>query len=401
MGLDRYQIIDSYTLEELKRKYTDGDTKDRIRLLRRLYSRTVLPFEIALMAVKDSNVEVRQWIARNGRSLDYAEREYIDNKNVSKSPEKNLEERLKNDPDPFVRACLRENPEVFHSITFVVKWREWFEEASHLGRLALVRNRNVVGDLIERIFDPEDNELGIELNERLELALAFLTNEKALERSRVEYFDFPDGWDAHTTTALFNKLWVYASRWQDDPGYPLKYGVYMYVGTDDDTKAQIYQKCTDEHLRQAILHGASWKDKKTLKLSMKDNDDFCRYLSYMTARLNSKDLEKALKSKDTHALSGLAVNESLSIDVLGSIEEKLSELDDLGGARSVERSIERIRRAKPPKDPEDLFGYEGRQGNFLEDKVDFIGKLLLTVQRDLEDLKEKIYTMSTSRRRWF
>ena len=34
---------------------------------------------------------------------------------------------------------------------------------------------------------------------------------------------------------------------------------------------------------------------------------------------------------------------------------------------------------RPPQDPEELFGDAGREGNFLEDKIDFIGKKLLSL----------------------
>jgi hypothetical protein len=66
MELSRYAAIDTYILEELRREYQALSARGRIRLLRKLYNERTLPpyvsppYEIALMAVEDSHVEVRQ-----------------------------------------------------------------------------------------------------------------------------------------------------------------------------------------------------------------------------------------------------------------------------------------------------------------------------------------------------
>ena len=87
MGLGRYAVLDAYTLEELRREYARADAKRRISLLKKLNRQSGIPSEIAGLAVKDPGVDVREWIARHGKYLF-----------------KELEEYLKNDPDPFVRA---------------------------------------------------------------------------------------------------------------------------------------------------------------------------------------------------------------------------------------------------------------------------------------------------------
>ncbi len=69
MELSRYTFPDDYVVEELRRKYHNSDAKGRIRLLKKLYRHDHRPlFEIALLAVEDAHVEVRQWIARHGKS---------------------------------------------------------------------------------------------------------------------------------------------------------------------------------------------------------------------------------------------------------------------------------------------------------------------------------------------
>ncbi len=184
MSLYRYDVWDAYTLEELRRKYTRADAKGRVSLLKELYSDSkggLIPFEIARLAVEDENVEIREWIALHGRFLDYSQSRNERRNDSIEFPERNLEDRLKNDPEPFVRACLRENPTAF-SGTGDFYWMPYFQQANHLERLALMRNPEVWcgNDLIKRIFDHENHELGISLEERKELIAAFLTNKEAL-----------------------------------------------------------------------------------------------------------------------------------------------------------------------------------------------------------------------------
>jgi hypothetical protein len=179
MELGRYTFSDAYILEELRRAYQAADTQGRIRLLQQLYrDGQRAPFEVAQLAVEDPDVEVHQWIARHGNYLDYRE-------SRDEHTDRNLEDRLKNDPDPFVRACLRENPTAFHGWG-TTDWIEVFRGATHLERLALMRNPEAekAHALIEKLFDYEDQELSINLEARKELILAFLTNNHALSRSR-------------------------------------------------------------------------------------------------------------------------------------------------------------------------------------------------------------------------
>jgi hypothetical protein len=58
----------------------------------------------------------------------------------------------------------------------------YFHEATHLERLALMRNPELWcgNKLIQRIFDYENQELGLTLEERKELIGAFLANKEAL-----------------------------------------------------------------------------------------------------------------------------------------------------------------------------------------------------------------------------
>jgi hypothetical protein len=260
MALYRYAAIDAYTLEEIRHEYKNSDIKGRIRLFKRLQRNGChAPYEIALLALE--NVELRQWMARHAAWLDYRDWDPDNPGERIGSSEKNLEDRLRNDPDPFVRACLRENPHVFDIFDFLFKWQSYFQESTHIERLALVRNPNVCEGLIEHIFNPEDTELGIGINERSELVKAYLTN---AESDRQDSLSF--------------KLWQLISKWPIFPGCPQAL-VYLSLGVSDRTKAEVYQACDDPVFRQCILKNSTEQDIETLELGMKDADERCREIA--------------------------------------------------------------------------------------------------------------------------
>ena len=323
MALYRYAIIDAYTLEELRHKYKTSDIKGRIRLFKRLQKMGYhAPYEIALLALED--VELRQWMARHAASLDYRD---WDPDNPGKRigpPERNLEDRLRNDPDPFVRACLRENPHVFGTFDFIYHWKSAFHESTHLERLALVRNPNVASELMERIFDPDDTELGIGMNERSELVRAYMTNEASVRRSHERDGDIGFG------LLHFSKLWELISKWPEVPRPP-QYAVYRYLWADDGTKAKVYQACDEPVLRLGILENSTERDIDTLKLGMKDADERNREIAFSKidfSKLSSKSEEffAALKGTDKVALTGLAQNALLSVKRLDQVHDRLMEL---------------------------------------------------------------------------
>jgi hypothetical protein len=257
-----------------------------MRLLRRLQREVGIPADLVALAVKDENVQVRQWIARLGDLY----REH--------------EEELAKDPDELVRASLGENPSRIRLHLWMAKdWHEAFSNAIHLERLAMVRNPHVNEELIEKIFDPENEELGLDMDKRQELACAFLTNEPALNCEQMSYHDWcervtPD--DAAGFLDLqqrdrkhFDKLWALASRWPAaDIELGVRYWIYRYVGADDKTKAETYRSCKEPALRRAILrntrppvdpYGSSRPENpsasETTKLGLDDDDPECRRLA--------------------------------------------------------------------------------------------------------------------------
>ncbi len=378
MALYRYAAIDAYTLEELRHEYKNSDIKGRIRLFKRLQkSGYRAPYEIALLALEDSNLELRQWMARHAW-LDYRDWDPNTHERIEQ-PERNLEDRLKHDPDPFVRACLRENPHVFGPFDIIFKWKSYFQESTHLERLALVRNPNVADELIERIFDPEDTELGIGINERSELVKAYLTNADSLRLSH-----HGDGYAF--TEYHFSKLWELISKWPDVSTSP-QGTVYYYLGAHDGTKAKVYQACDDSVLRSAILKNSTERDTDTLKLGMKDTDERCREIAFSKFdfshfRINTKVFLETLKGTDKVALTGLAQNATLSVQRLDQVHKRLRQLKNEFDpvVDQAFETIRKLREAHLPEDPYDLFGEDGGKTNLLQAKIDFIGKKLLVME---------------------
>lgn len=324
--LNRYAVMDSYVLEELRRRYESADASGRIQLLRRLYKKTLVPFEIAQMAVKDPHTEVRQWIARHGSGLNI------------------LEEQLRTDPDPFVRACLRENPHVYSPRFDPIPD---FNASSHLERLALMRNPKIgtPNPLITAIFDPEDQQLRISSQERKELIFAYVTNAMAIKESHRD--DFVDGWNWHETRRHFATLWELASKWPAESGVPDR--VYQFIGADCEVKAKTYQQCEDSSLRYAILEGChGWEDRGVTTLGMNDSHPLCRWTAYRKAYgISSEQLESVLLSEDKEALSGLSENQYLSVEQLVRVGTRLKELGDYLQAKIADRTVSAVASVGP------------------------------------------------------
>ena len=298
MALSRYASPDSYTLEELRREYHIADAKGRVRLLRRLNREVGIPADLLALAVKDDHSYVRQWVARFG----YLYGEY--------------EAQLANDPDEFIRSCLKENPSRNH-VWLSKDWQEAFQNASHWDRLAIVRHPHVDDELIEKIFDPDNQEFGLDMDSRRQLASAFLSNEIALNCGQISYGDWcsrvgtddASGFiDVHQSARKhYDNLWALASKWPAaDIELGVRYWIYRYVGADDKTKSKTYKECEEPALRRAILrnkrppvdpYGSSLHENpatsELTKLALKDPDAECRQLALDRAGSESQPTKRS------------------------------------------------------------------------------------------------------------
>lgn len=341
MALSRYAVIDVYTLEELRRQYLSSDVLGRIQFLAQFRKAgddprsgtQALPFDIVFMAAQDDNVEVRQWIARNGcfdmqNSLQKLLQGVPD-------PIDAIVSHLKSDPDPFVRACLYENQALFGRSDV----EGAFGDATHLERLALVRNPAIVGaaKLMQKLFDSENTELVIDVNQRRELALAFISNSEAQRESRCNGGLFDESSDHWST------IWRLAAKWP--PGSGVAHYVFENIFTDDSTKEEIYRQCEDASLRATILEGCS--STEILNLGMKDPDGYCRSTAFSKIprwfySLDTASFEAKLSSDDKDAFSGMARNESLPVAVLEKIAARLKALGDDWGTDNAKATINRV-----------------------------------------------------------
>jgi hypothetical protein len=208
------------------------------------------------LAVADENAVVRGWVARRGY-LRVAEGRSV----------------LEADADEYVRAAVWENPNVSQEWQGHEWWLEHFRVATHLERLAMVRNPYFDDLLIETILDPADRTLGLSRAERDDLVHGYLTNETALTGRQ-----FDDGAREH-----FKELWRLASKWPDvDLELGVRYMIYRHVSADDKTKAAAYKSCCVT-LRKAILRNDTppvhpYGD-ELAKLAVKDENAECRDLA--------------------------------------------------------------------------------------------------------------------------
>lgn len=392
MTLSRYSILDTYTFEELRRDYEAANPLGRIQILKKLQGgERPLPFEIASIAVRDPSSLVRAWVARQGlfggiglialpiRGEDYLEKFHL------------IFEALKTDSDPFVRACLYENPAAC-GLSGGLTSR--FLDATHIERLALMRNPKVGTKLVEVLFDPENREFALTLGERAELCRAFLSNESKLHeladdagQCRLHNVswksqDFLAGMDLHEAERFLCTLWRLALKWPQDSDIARL--IVQIVPADGLTfldaggsrkcvKAEVYRQRAD--LRWLIIDGCGPGDGETISLGLQDADEGCRAAAY--SKLSPVPLartEEIIKRKDKAALVGLAQNEALSVERLRKVEECLRQINP-DGFPDAWLTIQKKEKATLFQDPRRLFGDEGR--GFLEEKINLIGNTLV------------------------
>jgi hypothetical protein len=317
----RYSIVgwgpalDRYTLEGLKRAYEGGSARDRVRLLRKFQAQHTLPYELAALAVRDSNSEVREWFARCGDFSTWFSRKF----QVQPSPdlaagaskawsqsqeahiadvkhEHELVQIVLNDPDPFVRTCLHENSSVFYGISDE-RWLKYFRGTDQVGRLALLRNRKIANGLVERIFNLGCSELEIDLNERIDLGLAFLSNSYKLHELKDEaglceehhhFNPSPPTPGLHDAGTFLAAIWKHSSKWPLETGIPA--AIYASVAAPAHVRSSVYASCADTSLKFCILDSCDWLDRETPDVALHDKDGGLReHASIVLAKVLAKN----------------------------------------------------------------------------------------------------------------
>lgn len=414
----RYETADDYTTEELKRRYFNSEAVARIRLLEECMKDLVrLPSAMAVWVVTDEDQEVRQWYARNGRLLDYSQLELdglIQKRSNELSQQNQIPSDLNNkrefsllmtlldDPDPFVRACLRENPAFLDWIGA----EEAFHLSNHTERLALLRNPRLAppwGEkaygLLRLLLDLDDQTLKVSLDERKQLILAYLANSD--ERG---YFGL-DSIPALENWQMLNEL---VAKWGIGSGVlPGCLDVrYPFFLGEDEVLAQFFPECRDRYRRWILLHrieetASASNYLKTLSVAASDPDPDIRRLAYELwpftvysepnlAHLSGPKDEKLreyLASSDVAVLKGLARNPTLSVRKREKVEARLGRLGaDLKDIAFT--GAEAFKRETPLSGAEPLFGREKGK----KDSDDWWKRYgtLGAVHEDLWDLDRKI-----------
>jgi hypothetical protein len=358
MALSRYAVIDAYTLEELRRQYISSDVAGRIRFLAQFRKaddasggdKEVLPFDIVFMAAQDDSIEIRQWIARNGCfDLQNSLQNLFDG---APDPIDSIVNHLKSDPDPFVRACLFENQALFGKGNVEAE----FGNATHLERLALVRNPDAVRwatKLIRKIFDPDDKELAIGLDQRRELALAFISTPEAHKDSHLHTTRLGSqatghgDWDVWESSIHWDAIWRLAAKWPIDAG--VAQAVFENISVDEGVKVDVYQQLEDEDLRSNILQACDSTEIQILQLGTKDSDHFCRAAAFSKIPrwfydMHASEFRAVLNNDHKDALFGFVRNESLPVEALKMVGERLEALGDDFGKRVAQETIKEIER---------------------------------------------------------
>ena len=356
----RYGVQDDYTVSELTRSYDRKNCRERIRLLRRIYAQHILlPYELALKAVTDSDSEVREWMAREAPYLDYSERHYTPSEVEAASdilgprgetlthtetvthlyPERNLIERIKQDSDPFVRAALYENHHLFlhFGMSSLGDYGiERFWECAPLERLAMMRNKEISLELVKRVLDPQDTTLCLENEERVALAKACLVNPKVVKNGRRSREMFPagaDGWGGYTISKDAKAIWELAAKWPADSQVPCM--AFKYVPAEDSVKTDAFRKCEDWFLRKTILESCLPEDERTLKLGRADADSTARSIAYArSCRMERHEIEEALR-REKDAEDEWVIDVLLKNPWLGETASELSRaMEEAGSDRS-------------------------------------------------------------------
>ena len=331
--------LDAYDIEALKHQYEILNSKERIEFLGEFHRKgEAVPFEIASLAVSDPVAAVRSWSAGH-LYLDY--REYLGKADGGyRFPDRNLSEVVKADPDPFVRASLYEN----ESFSLPVEEEKCFAKAIALERLAIVRRSDIDRDLIERIFDPDDQTLRIEMEERKQLALAFLCGRADSKSARELGQGFRETESranqslgfANTVGYELGNLWTLGLKWPEESG--LQTLIFKYVNSSCDIIEGVYSKCERPEWRYAILSNdhhfsVPWHNTvsecRVLKLAIDDSDPVLRRAAYEKLNLSGPSIyegsegekraakeanaavRKAIRSRDGASIRGLLRNASL------------------------------------------------------------------------------------------
>lgn len=381
--LGRYEKLDEYTTLELQEEYRFLNSVGRLNLLKKLNKREDgIPYAIAKMVISDESDFIRSWAAKYGDS-DFETRDLFD--------------KFHEDKNPHVRASCFENPGLYLGQKTLKKA---FDNASHLERLAMMRNGVLDSSVVDEIFDREKEELEITIQERKELVIAFLSNDKfAHHHFKESYWDSDTFFKEYLDGGGFaesikydytNPLWEYSLTWDDHP--KIQELIYAHINANDETRANVYQKTKESNTRWVILNNCNPEHEKTLQLGRNDADKDCVQKAYSKSYFNSGEWDKLIEDSREEVFKGLCENEFIPAELLSMVND--GEFAPYWAIKSIR--LNELNKTIPSNDPNVLFDQVFTpHGVFLEDKIDFIGKQLATshVEDPDEPTKNNVFNM--------
>jgi hypothetical protein len=191
---------------------------------------------------------------------------------------------LRNDSEIAVRAAACENRAFLSSAVLSREQVKLLADLTHPERLALMRNPMIDGDLVEKIFDRSDTELGLSDLERAQLIYAYLSNEDKFDTRNLDTGSYQkvgipnyDAYDmVRTNEKHFERMWKLALQWN---WWDLKSALYSTIPASDDLKLEGYKQNENEWVRRAIVTACKEGDIKTLTAASNDSDEYVARLA--------------------------------------------------------------------------------------------------------------------------
>ncbi len=396
MDIERYQVQDGLTLREVIRILKAGNTEVKIDLIKKLAPHDAIPLELAKIITSDSEPEIRRTLASYAHSMYY----WPLNHSIGQKPEFDIAEVLRKDEDELVRCALYENP----SFAFGVKD---FSAASHIERLALVRNPEIIPHIIVKIYEPDDKDFNLADKERLELVQAYCTNRVKTDESKRDSFDFEFnemfddvlnqkllGWPSKVN--FYDNLWDAAFKWLGVNPEITRLTVRSF-GASGKKVLEVYEKLKDKkyaQVRRAVFENKIIQDElrkegysELKKKGLEDEDTWIRYISAATSRaIQKSNVDELIQKGDQWTFRGLLFNRHLTLDsmrLLNSTSYKRKDFTDFEGEHKA--FLERFSKRE---DVTTLDGEEAAEENFGnsldQDPLDEFQKRLIAKVIELE-----------------
>lgn len=295
---------DDYTIQQLRAEFLTATPQRRIALLDELVRSSYrVPTELARLAAEDSDSRVRGWCAQ------YCMGDLDDT----------LRDRLIADPDPLVRAKGIEGgggaytKRTVEGASYVLQSEEFpWQTASELERLAYLREPLLgIKDILLKLFDPENHELGVNQRDRRRYAIAYIAASQA--DGRRPFF------------LCQEEIVEMMPKWPKEAGIQALVYRYCELGKFADV---IYRHCDQPLWRAYMLENVLWRNygdpsDRLGQLARKDSDHRIRELAHMgMGRGFSADkrmenaIDEAVRTQDEAALRGLAKNKNLNSEEL-------------------------------------------------------------------------------------